>query len=207
MADSREPGGALPREIYMRRRIVAGIGLVLVLVIAYFLIFSPSGDGDDAATDTTTTPAPTVSSDPTTSAAPVDASRACTDADVQLTLTPNPFEVAAGGVPSFDVAIQQVGASPCSLNTDADSSLVVWSGGESNRDIYFDSTYCESDATITSRQMVLDTGAAESLTASWNRIRVGEGCTQGASAGEGYYWAQVTLQGIASEPAQFHING
>jgi|GEM_PF-803659 len=206
----REPAGDLPPEVYLRRRIVAGLGLVLVLVVLYFLVSSPGGSKDDkgaptGGATTSTTTAPTVSPDAT--AAPnVDASRACTAADVLLTVTPTPFKVTGGSLPAFDVSIKQQGSSPCLLDTTADGThFVVWSGGESNRDIYFDTAYCEADTTITSRQMVLQPGVEESMALTWNRNRVGEGCTLGSAASPGYYWAQLTVQGIEAEAAQFQI--
>jgi hypothetical protein len=206
----REPAGNLPPEVYLRRRIVAGLGFVLVLVVLYFLVSSPGGSKDDKgspATGATTaaSDAPTVS--PGATAAPdVDAARACTAADGLLTVTPTPFKVTGGALPTFNVSIKQQGSSPCLLDTTADgTNFMVWSGGESNRDIYFDTAYCETDTTITSRQMVLQPGVEESLALTWNRNRVGEGCTLGSAAAPGFYWAKLTVQGIESEPAQFQI--
>lgn len=205
----REPAGNLPPEVYLRRRIVAGLGLVLVLVVLYFLISSPGGSKDDdaaaATTGATTSAAPTVSAD--ASAPPsVDAARACTAADVLLTVTPTPFKVTNGSLPTFNVSIKHEGTSPCLLDTTATgTNFLVWSGGESNRDIYFDTAYCEADTTITSRQMVLQPGGEESMALTWNRNRVGEGCTLGAAAAPGFYWAKLTVQGIEAEPAQFQI--
>lgn len=205
MDGPREPGGELPREVYVRRRIVAGLGLLLVLVVLYFLIASPGGGDGDTDPGSTSSPAATESTEPTSSPL-ADASRACTSADVLLTLTPTPFKLSGGALPTFDVSIKQQGSSPCKLDTEAENThFVVWSGGEGNRDIYFDTAYCDADNTITPRQMVLQPGAEEKMTLTWGRTRVGEGCTQGAAASPGFYWAQVVLQGIESEPAQFQI--
>lgn len=205
----REPMGDLPPEVYVRRRIVAALGVILVVVVLGFLIFSPSGDKKPAtSTDKGTssvTPPPSVSPSPTPDLA--DA-RACTSADVLLTVTPTPFTVPAGSPATFDVSIKQQGSAPCLLDTDADgTSLVVWSGGESNRDMYFDSTYCEADTTITSRQMLLQPGAEEKMSLAWGRNRIGEGCTEGASAGPGFYWAKLTVAGVEAEAAQFELAG
>ena len=203
----RDPVGGKSPEIYWRRRIVAAIGVVLVIVVIYFLASSPGGKTTDA--KGATTPPPATSADPSAdpSAQPSgDVSRACTAADVTLTVTPNPFEFAAGALPVFDVAIKNATA-PCLLDTaSTDTSLVIWSGGESNKDIYFSSAYCPDDGTITSRQLLLQAGAEEPFSLTWSRQRKGEGCSTGNAPGEGFYWAQVTIQGIASEPAQFQQN-
>ena len=206
----REPAGNLPPEVYLRRRIVAGLGFVLVLVVLYFLVSSPGGSKDDKGSPatggaTTSSEAPTTS--PGATAAPdIDAARACTAADVLLTVTPTPFKVTNNGVPTFNVSIKHQGSSPCLLDTTADgTNFMVWSGGDSNRAIYFDTAYCETDTTITSRQMVLQPGVEESMALTWNRTRVGEGCTLGATAAPGYYWAKLTVQGIEAEKSQFQI--
>lgn len=206
----REPVGGQPPEVYWRRRIVAATGLVLALVVLYFLAFSPDGGKDDAAvspgaeapaegTDDTTTPA----SDGATGGT----SRACTAEDVQLTVTPNPFNVAGGALPVFDVSVKNNSATPCLVDTAAEGTeFTVWSGGESNKDMYFSTAYCPDDATVASRQMLLQSGTEEKLSVTWSRQRVGEGCTTGDAPAAGFYWAQLTVQGIASEPTQFQLS-
>lgn len=198
----REPIGPEAGEVYWRRRIVALTLVVLALVVAYFLIVSPGGD--TTKDSPSTTPAPTVSAAP--SAQADDLSRACTADDVTLTATPNPFTFGAGALPVIEVSVTHTGATPCVISTGgADSGLEVWSGGESNKDVYFSTAYCPEDGTITDRQLLLQQGATELFQVTWNRQRVGEGCTTGATPGDGFYWAQVTLQGIAAEPAQFEL--
>lgn len=203
----REPVGGKPPEIYWRRRIVAAIGVVLVLVVIYFLASSPGGttDGTNASNSPAAAVSPDASADPGVLASG-DPSRACTSADVTLTVTPNPFKFAAGALPSFDVAIKTSDASPCLLDTaSANTSLVIWSGGESNKDIYFSTDYCPDDGTITAQKFLLQPGAEESMSLTWSRQRKGEQCSDGGAPADGYYWAQVTIQGIASEPAQFQL--
>ena len=202
----REPVGGQSPEVYWRRRIVAIVGAVLLLVVLYFLVSSPGGDADPA-DDVTNSPAVTTSPDPTET---VDAaaSRACTSADVTVTVAPNPFSVAGGALPVFDVTLTQVGSTPCLVDTAAtDTEFAVWSGGESNKDIYFSSTYCADDPTVTAREFLLQPGGEESLNVTWSRQRIGEGCVTGADPGAGFYWAQLTVQGIASEPTQFELAG
>ncbi len=203
----REPVGGNPPEVYWRRRIVAIVGAVLLLVVVYFLVASPGG-GDSTATPGTT-PDPTVTADPTAGAtAGVDVSRACTAADVTLTATPNPFTFAVGALPIFDVSLTQSGVTPCRLDTStANTELVVWSGGESNKEIYYSTSYCPDDATITPRTMILQPGDDEPFQVTWSRQHVGPDCTPGDDPATGFYWAQLTIQGIESEPAQFELAG
>lgn len=208
MSGLREPAGGLPPEVYWRRRIVAAIGLVIALVVIFLLVSSPGGGDDKKDTPATSeTPNSTAAANPTSSPDATDVSRACTSADVQLTLTPNPLKVAAGAMPVFDVAIKNSGGAPCLLDTAAEGTeFVVWSGGESNKDIYYSTAYCPDDATITARQLLLQSGAEEPYSVTWSRERKGEGCVTGGAPGAGFYWAQLTIQGVASEPAQFELS-
>lgn len=202
----REPVGGKPPEVYWRRRIVAIVGAVLLLVVVYFLAVSPGG-GDSNASPATT-PDPTVTADPTAGVDGTDASRPCTASDVSITMTPNPFAFAAGSLPLFDVSLTQSGTTPCLLDTSAaDTEFEVWSGGEANKDVYYSTTYCPDDATITPRTMILQPEDAETLSVTWSRQRVGADCTPGSEPDPGFYWAQLTIQGIESEPAQFQLEG
>jgi len=202
----RDPVGGRPTEVYWRRRIVAATGVALLLVVIFFLATSPGGTDKKPGASTTNSPAAVVSGDPT--AVAVDGStRACTAADVELTMTANPFSFAGGALPVFDVAIKNTGETPCKLDTAADGTeFVVWSGGESNKDVYFSTAFCPADGTIADRQLILSGGAEEPLSVTWSRERKGEGCTAGDAPADGFYWAQLTIQGIASEPAQFQLS-
>ncbi len=201
----REPVGGNPPEVYWRRRIVAIVGAVLLLVVLYFLLFSPGGDGSNAAP--ATSPDPMVTADPTAGAtAGTDVSRPCTAADVAITTTPNPFSFPGGALPVFDVSITQSGSTPCLLDTSAaNTEFEVWSGGESNKDIYYSTSYCPDDATITERTMILQPGDEEPFQVTWSRQRVSAECATGSTPDPGFYWAQLTIQGIESEPAQFEL--
>jgi len=202
----RDPVGGRPTEVYWRRRIVAATGVALLLVVIFFLATSPGGGSKDSNASTTTSPAPTVSGDPVATASDGSA-RACTAADVQLTMTPNPFSFGGGALPVFDVAIKNTGEAPCKVDTTADGTeFVIWSGGETNKDVYFSTAFCPADGTIADRQLILSGGAEEPLSVTWSRERKGEGCTAGDDPADGFYWAQFTIQGIASEPAQFELS-
>ncbi len=207
----REPVGAQPPEVYWRRRVVAIVGAVLLVIVVYFLVFSPGGGTPEGT--------PLKSPDPTTNTAittgpaagataDANVTRACTTSDVTITATPNPFSFASGTLPVFDVSLTQSGTTPCLLDTGAaDTEFVVWSGGENNKDIYYSTTYCPDDSTIAPRRLILQPGDDEPLQVTWSRQRVGTGCTPGSDPAAGYYWAQLTIQGIASEPAQFQLEG
>ncbi len=200
----RDPVGGKPPEIYWRRRIVAAIGVVLVLVVIYFLASSPGGKTDGASKSNSPAPAvsPNSSADP--NALPSgDVSRPCTSADVQLTLTTNPRDFAGTALPVFNVDIKQSGSTACSLDTAADGTeLKITSGA----DRVFSSLDCPTDATISARQFLLQAGASETFQATWNRQRTVPECTTvSAAPGAGTYHAILTVQGIQSNDASFTL--
>lgn len=198
----RDPIGGKPSEIYWRRRIVAAIGVVLVLVVIFFLATSPSGDGKKASVvKATVTPAVT-SADP--SAPPSgDGSRPCTAADVQLAMAASSTTFAAGSLPVFNVDIKQSGATPCRLDTAAaETELKITSG----KDRIFSSLDCPADPTITAKQFLLQPGASETFQVTWNRKRSAPECATVAAAPlPGTYHAVLTVQGIEGNDTVFSL--
>lgn len=203
----RTPVGELPGDVYWRRRLVAIAGVILLIVVVYFLIVSPGGGNEDAVVDPSATPTPTTSAAPTPDAEVTDAV-ACGPDDVSLSVAPTPFAFGAGSLPVFDVTIEQTGSSPCLLDTDASgTSFAVWSGTTDNRDYYFTTTHCATDPTIASRQFLLQPGDTEMFQVTWSRQRSAEGCQTltDSPPGEGFYWAELAVQGITAEAAQFQL--
>jgi hypothetical protein len=199
----RDPVGGKPPEIYWRRRIVAAIGLVLVIVVIYLLASSPGGDPKANVASGTVSPAPTISASP--SADPSAATtRPCTSADVALTLTPNPTDFPANALPVFDVSIKQSGPTPCRLDTTATGTELKITSGS---DRIFSSADCPTDGTINARQFLLSGGATETFQVTWDRKRTAPACaTVTAVPGAGTYHAILTVQGIESNDATFTLS-
>mgnify|MGYP005812614539 CR=1 FL=1 len=199
----RRPVGDQPPEVYWRRRILVLGVVALIGVVIWFLVTSPRGSKDPSGPDATTSP--TISPTVTTSLSPgttLDASRPCADADVTITATPNPGTFAAGSLPVFDVAIAMEGFTPCKLTvTQENSELLITSGN----DRIFSSLDCPNDATFTEREFILQADSPDEMfQVTWNRQRSAPGCaTVTSTPGAGYYWAAITIQGIAAEPVQF----
>jgi len=202
----RHPVGEKPAGVYWVRRLIVFGVIGLVLVVAWFLIFSPGGDGDGEGAGTTTEPPVTTS--PTADATGSEgAAFACTDADVVLTATPNPFTSGAGSLPQFDVSVEHVSLSPCLLSTSAEGTeLYIWSGRTDSPDRVFSSLDCADDGSFTDTELLLADGATEMFQVNWTRQRSSEGCaTPTSTPGDGFYWAEITVQGIAAEPVQFEL--
>lgn len=205
MEGVRRPVGDLPPEVYWRRRIVVLGVLVLVIVVLYFLITAPRGGDNPGGGQSTASATVSPSASPTLGVlGAADPNRPCEEGDVAITATPNPFSVAPGSLPVFDVTISMTGASPCKLTvSNENSELYIRSGGAR----IFSSTDCPNDATINSREFILQPDAPnEMFQVTWNRQRTAPECATVTTAPDpGYYMATVTLQGIAAPEVQFHL--
>ncbi len=201
----RDPIGGKPPEVYWRRRIVAALGLVLVIVVIYFLVSSPGGNPKTNAASPGATTSPSPSTDPSASpSASAATTRACTSADVKLTVTPNPRNFAAGELPKFDVDIKQEGPTACRLDTTASGTELKITSGS---DRIFSSADCPSDAAINARQFLLAPSSSTTFQVNWNRQRSAPQCTAvSATPGAGTYHAVLTIQGIESNDATFTLS-
>ncbi len=199
MEGLRHPVGRQPAQVYWFRRLLLLAFIVLVAVVAWFLIASPSGD--DA-----TEPTADVSQSPgvTTSAAD-DGTRACGVDDVQITVAANEANYPAETLPVFNVRVAHTSASPCFLSTSgADSIMLITSGN----DRIYSTADCPAESTLNPRDFLLTDNAEEQFQVSWGRTRSTEGsCDKPeATPQPGTYNATVTIQGIAAEPATFQLS-
>lgn len=204
MEGLREPVGDLPPEVYWRRRLVIAAGLVLLILVLWFLITSPSGGGEG--TDDTTSPTATASPQASGTGA-AGLGRECTSEDLEITTTPNPFTSDGDALPRFDVAIEHVGDSPCLLQTaHEDSELLIDSGARDDPDRIWSSTDCPDQSPINEREFLLEAGQEEDFQVTWPRTRSAPECATVTSQPQpGFYWANLTLQGIDAEPVQFEL--
>ncbi|WP_152649769.1 hypothetical protein [Demequina oxidasica] len=212
MEGLRNPVGDEPPEVYWKRRLIVGIGIVVLIALIWFLVSKATGSsGEPASTPTdaaTTSPAPTTgattSPDPGTSAdTAAAASRACGQEDLTVTTTANPDEVAAGSAVKFDVDLAQDGAGPCFLDTSAEGTELLITSGS---DRIYSSNDCPEDQAIASTQLVLEPGTEDTVAVTWNGQRSLPDCApETAVPGAGTYNAQLTVQGIESEPAVFRL--
>lgn len=197
----RHPVGTEPSEVYWKRRLAVVIAIA-VLVLMLWLVISSLASPSPAGTPS---PEPTVSTSPSANPTSVQAlNRPCTSADVSLAMAANPRAVPSGAMPSFDVTIEQVSDSPCKLDTTADGTQLLITSGS---DRIYSSTDCSGDATIKPQQFLLQPGAQEGMTLSWDRSRSAPGCAKvTATPGAGTYHAKLTIQGIAAQDAVFTLS-
>ena len=202
---AQQPPPRLPARVYwVRRLIVLGIPLlVVVLVVVWF-----TGRGDDEgatpSAQTTTTAPPAVEPvvpDPT----PSEEAGGVPDCDVTtlaLAMTATAESFGPGVSPSFNVSITNIGSVPCLVDAgEASREIVITSGPDrvwSNRDCVVAGTE--------SRDLLLPAAGADATQLAWNRVRSAPGCPPDLPApGAGTYSAQFTLAGAAAPPAVFGL--
>ena len=197
MSESRR----LPARVYwVRRLVVLGIPLLVVLLVVWLVV--GRGDGEDptpAAQTTTSSPPVEQPADPAPSTTPSDTTSGVADC------APTALVIATENVgltPAANVAITNTGTDPCLVDAgEAQREIVITSGDDrvwSNRDCIVAGTE--------SRTLLLPGGGNDTTPFAWNRVRSAEGCPAGLPApGAGTYSAQLNLAGASAPPAVFGL--
>ena len=196
--DSRallQPVGPLPPRVYWTRR-AALLAILVVLIIAIAVSCSGgSGSGHPAASTTTSTPTP--SSSPTVTAA------GCRRDQLAVTASTDATTYPAGVLPRLTVSIRNTGSLACVLTESPRTrSWTIVSG----TDQIWTTVGCP--AASTAHDTTLKAGAAARHTIIWNRHRSGKGCTtQTTPTTPGTYQLTVSVNGVTSTTAVFHLTG
>lgn len=201
MDGMRDPVGDESRGVYWRRRLTVLGGVVLVVLILWFLISATLADGDDspgASPDPTTTPDAEQTPD-------ANGVFACTENDVDITVNVPSAGYGGGTMPTFEVQIDHVGSTACRLTTDdAETTMAIRSGNEA----YYSTASCPNDTVFPSTSWVLQEGNSETVQATWTGQRVdGECGVIESRAGAGFYWVAIAIGGVSADEVQFQITG
>ncbi|WP_028046106.1 hypothetical protein [Cellulomonas sp. URHE0023] len=205
---AQQPPPRLPARVYwVRRLVVLGIPLlVIVLLVAWI---ATRGDGGSTpAAQTTTTTAPPASTDAPASAPAVVPSTEpggvadCDATTLAISMTATAESFGPGVPPTFNVSITNIGGVPCLVDAgEASREIVITSGADriwSNRD-------CIAAGSET-RDLLLPEGGSDATQLAWNRVRSAPGCPPDLPApGAGTYSAQFTLAGAVAAPAVFGL--
>jgi len=186
------PVGPHEPRVYWTRRIVLLLAVVLVLVLLFAYACS-GGDGKPAATRTT--PSPSASSTPTSTT-----STACTKDELTVAASTDATTYPAGVLPHLVATIRTTGSVACQLSASAVSWEIV-----SGTDTIYTTAGCPPASRAT---FLVRPGHPAGLNRVWDRHRSVAGCaTPGASAGPGTYQLHVTVAGVRSAVAVFHLTG
>jgi hypothetical protein len=187
------PVGPLPPRVYWTRRLVL-LGVLVVLVVAIAVSCSAgSGSSHRAAANPT----------PSTSPASTTTPSACTREQIAVVAETDATRYPAGVQPRLRVAIRNRAAVACIL-TDSPSTR-TWTI-VSGADQVWTTAGCSASHRAT--RTTLAPGDAVRHSTLWNRHRSGKGCTASTTeAGPGTYQLTVTVDGVVSDPAIFHLAG
>jgi hypothetical protein len=190
------PVGPLPPRVYWLRRLIPlGALALLILVVA----LACSG-GSDPSRPTASTPTTSPSASPTRSSGSV---AACTSDQLAVVASTDADSYAAGTLPQLKVAIRNTSFQPCRL-TESPSTR-TWTI-VSGTDQVWSTEGCASSHTAT--VTTLKPGKSVRHSTAWNRHRSDKQCNvSDATADPGTYQLTVTVDGVTSPPAVFHLTG
>jgi len=189
------PVGPLPERVYWTRR-VALLGIIAVLIIAIAVACS-GGSSSGHPSASTPTASPTPSTGPTVTAS------ACRRDQLAVTASTDATTYAAGVLPRLQVSIRNTGSLACVLTESPRTrSWTIVSG----TDQLWTTVGCQAAATA--HNTTLKVGAEVRHSLLWNRHRSGKGCIVSTTeAGPGTYQLTVSVNGITSTTAIFHLTG
>jgi hypothetical protein len=202
MSTFRNPVGPQSPQVYWRRRLIVGLGLLAVVVIVLLIVFRP---GADAANDNKK---PTADGAPTSTSAPEveeqEEGAACNPANVTIKPVTDSTDYSAGVQPMISMAIVNNGPVACVMDVGTDMQVYeITSGSET----YWKSTDCQAEKTP--QKVALEPGVEQSTTPiPWDRTRSDPStCTAdrpAVTAGGASYHLNVSLGTLKPETtAQF----
>ena len=203
MSTFRNPVGPQSPQVYWRRRLVVGLGLLAVIIVVLLIVFRPGADAsnDDKKPAVDTSSAETTKS---TDEPAQEEGAACNPANIVVEAVTDKTEYAAGQQPMISMSIVNNGSVACVMNVGTtQQALEITSGAES----YWSSADCQTEPV--DLDQVLEPGIKQTTAPiPWDRTRSDPStCTSERSAvtanGASYHLS-VSLGEIKSEnTAQF----
>lgn len=181
---------AKQRHIYLRRRIVVGVVLVVVLALVGFCVYS-MGRGVAAIVAAADARHPDIVRDEVPGPEPTTGVRECTTSDVSLDLTVAEPTVGVGGSVEFTASIVYDGKVSCLIDGSDSSRILTITSGD-------DQVWRSDACPVDSRMLLMAKGDTDVQTITWNTNRSGSECVDDASlpkVSAGTYTAQLSLKG------------
>jgi len=201
MSTFRNPVGPQPPQVYWRRRLLLGLGLVAVIIVVILIIVRP-GSGTPA------DPKASSSAEPKETAAAEADGSPCLPANLVLTAVTDKESYAPGEQPQIGLSLKNTGSQSCSINMGSTvQELIILSGSEK----YWDSKDCQSAPV--DAEIVIEAGETKSTpTIPWDRTRSSTSTCDAqrtpVTAGGASYHLSVKLGELTSEKTkQFLLNG
>lgn len=193
------PVGPEEPSTYWRRRLLAGLGALIVLIIFFLVLRSCSSDpAPTAAPVTPSSPAPEPSGSTSGS---VDGE--CADSDIEVTIQPNNGTTFPTGTPiTFTMSIKNTSQEPCQRNVGTKPNTVLI---ESNGQQIWSSDDCAPPGQDDIK--TIEPGDIFQLNATWDQKQSQTGCPAGQpTAPSGSYQAVGMNDQVKSTPAAFTIS-
>ncbi|QCB94669.1 hypothetical protein [Cellulomonas shaoxiangyii] len=203
MSDRHVPQ-RLPARVYWVRRFVV-LGLPLLLVVLLVVWLTGRGDGEAAAATSPTAAAP---ADAPADQEPADEDPdgsvpACAPEQLALAITPGAETFPGDVEPTFTVSITNSGDEPCLVDADERSREVVVTSGS---DRIWSSRDC-LPAEVEKLTLLLAGGQVDERAMTWSRERSAEGCPGDLpEPGDGTYSAAFTVGGASAPAAVFGLS-
>ena len=161
MSTFRNPVGPQPSNVYWRRRLMVGLGLLAIIVVIVLIVARP-GSGDAAVTDPSASPTPTKAA-----AAPQTEGDPCTAASIKLEPVTDKDVYGADANPLISMKITNTSAVACTLNAGSTlQELRITSGAE----LIWSSKDCQKNAV--DAPIILQPNTPQSTAAiPWDRTR------------------------------------
>ena len=210
MSTIKHPVGSQSSKVYWRRRLVVGLGLLLVLAllvtIIWLVVRPASGSG---APGSTPTPTPAAAAPEPAASDPAAGPGACDPASVQVEATTDAVSYEPGAQPMLSLSVTNIGVASCVLNAGTARQVFTVSSGT---DVYWTSTDCQKEAGDVDVTLKPGEPVSSGSPLAWERTRsspetCGQSTRDAAPAGGAAYNLSVSVDGIESaDPKQFFLS-
>ena len=212
MSTIKHPVGSQSSTVYRRRRLVVGLGLLLLLALLITIISlvvrPAAGTGEPGRTPMPMGEATSTGAE-VSAPGPAAEPTACDPASVQVEATTDTVSYEPGALPMLSLSVTNIGDVPCVLNAGTATQVFTLSSGP---DVYWTSTDCQQDESDVDVTLQPGKPLSSGAPIAWDRTRsspetCGDATRDAAPAGGAAYNLSVTVDGIESaNPKQFILS-
>jgi hypothetical protein len=214
MSTFKNPVGPQSSSVYWRRRLIVGLGALVVILVIVLIVVRPGAGGSDTDPSSASETSPAATDDPaegadgaTTEAPPAVAEGVCDPADISVVAKTDATTYAEGVSPMLSLSVTNSGDTACLMNVGSDVQEYRITSGEEQ---IWSSKDCQTDPVAL--QQELQPGVpVDSTPFAWDRTRSDAAAcdaerTQVTGAGASYHLS-VTIDGVESaDTKQFVLN-
>jgi len=198
MSTFRNPVGPQPSNVYWRRRLVLGLGILAVIVVIILIIVKP---GSGTPSPEKTNPSGASSQTPEE---PTGDPKECKASAIKVTAISDKNGYQAGEKPAVSLTIENTGAAACTFSVGPDVQKYVIKTGD-------ETVWSSDDCAATSEPVTVTLESEDPLSTApivWDRTKSSadtcEGDRPAVTAGGASYHLSVSVNGVeSSESKQF----